>query len=622
MRRSLVMLGLALSLALAGVAGAGVSVRSAGAPPAVPAFAHIYQIIFENHESSAIVGSSQAPYLNALISQYGLATDYDAVAHPSQPNYLAIFSGSTQGITDDGIHSFAGMNLADQIESSGRTWRVFAQNVPLGCSTVATASGGEDGAGSYARKHEPAISFSDINGNASRCADISDFSHFDPAAADYELIVPNLCDDMHSCSVSAGDSWLRSWLPSHILDTPTWQNSDSLLLITWDEGTTNLGGGGSVPLIVLSKHTPAGFTSAIPHTHYSLLRTIEDAWNLGCLSQSCAANDLSEFFAPGMPTDVLKLPGRIEAENYRSGGEGVGYHDTTPGNIGGVYRNDGVDIQTCSDPGTLTGTHCYNVGWIAAGEWLGYDVYVGQSGSYRFTLRVAAPNHGASLHLEIDGSNASGPLGIPDTSAWQSWRSVTTAPVWLSAGPHLLQVMAETEGFNLDYVDVTPSAPATVALPGRLEAEDYQSGGEGVGYQDTTRGNAGGAYRSDDVDLQTCGDHTTLAGDSCYNVGWIATGEWLAYQVNIAASGSYIFSFRVATPNSGTSLHVELDGVNVSGPIAVPNTEGWQIWTNVASPPLALPSGTHTLRLSFDAGSFNLNRVDVTVPERVTPAAP
>ncbi len=126
------------------------------------------------------------------------------VAHPSEPNYLALFSGSTQGIADDANHDFAGHNLADQLEARGKTWRVFAQNVPLDCFTGATASGGEDGAGTYARKHEPAISFTDISTSPSRCGNITDFTHFDPAAADFEFIAPNLCNDMHDCSVCDG----------------------------------------------------------------------------------------------------------------------------------------------------------------------------------------------------------------------------------------------------------------------------------------------------------------------------------------------------------------------------------------------------------------------------------
>ncbi len=168
----------------------------------------------ENKGYEDIVGNSNAPYVNSLIADYGLATNYDGVAHPSQPNYLALFSGSTQGIADDANHDFSGKNLADRLEARGKTWRVFAQNVPLDCFTGATATGGEDGAGTYARKHEPAISFTDISTSPSRCGNITDFTHFDLAAADFEFIAPNLCNDMHDCSVATGDAFLRRLVPA------------------------------------------------------------------------------------------------------------------------------------------------------------------------------------------------------------------------------------------------------------------------------------------------------------------------------------------------------------------------------------------------------------------------
>ena len=273
----------------------------------VPSFDHIYVMVMENKSANSIVGDSSAPYLNHLIRQYGLATSYTAVSHPSQPNYLAFWSGSTQGVRDDRNHLVQGIHLGDQLETNGLNWMIYAENVPLQdkqgqtiCFKGATASGGPDGKGTYTRKHNPAVSFLNVNSNPTRCMDhISNFSHFDPAAATVELIVPNMCHDMHDCSVSEGDSWLQDWLPSHILDTPTWKNSNSVIFITWDEGSGNKGGGGEVPMIVISKQTPEGFTSDMPHSHYSLLRTIEEAYGLQCLHNACSANTLGEFFKQG-----------------------------------------------------------------------------------------------------------------------------------------------------------------------------------------------------------------------------------------------------------------------------------------------------------------------------------
>jgi hypothetical protein len=248
----------------------------------------------ENEEATGIVGNANAPYINSLIARYGLATSYTAVAHPSEPNYVALFSGSTQGVTDDGTYNLAGKNLADQLEAAGRDWRVYEQNLPdAPCFTGGSSSGGPDGAGEYARKHNPAISFTDISGNPARCAKIQNFSHLDPAAADYELIVPNLCNDMHDCSIKVGDAFLKGFLPT-IIDSPAM--AGSVLFLTWDEGSSDAGGGGKVASLVIGPGIPAGFTSATPFSHYSLLRTIQDAWGLGCLASTCNASNMGEFW--------------------------------------------------------------------------------------------------------------------------------------------------------------------------------------------------------------------------------------------------------------------------------------------------------------------------------------
>lgn len=263
-------------------------------PPALPNFAHVFVILMENEEATSIIGNGAAPYINGLASQYGLASNYTAVSHPSEPNYLALWSGSTQGVTDDGVYNLgSGSTLADQIEAAGRTWHVAAQNVPLGCYTGATASNGPDGTGTYARKHEPAISWTSVSGNPARCADITDFSHFDPTVGNFWFIVPNLCNDMHDCSIATGDTFLRGFMP-RILTSAAFANS--VVFLTWDEGSTATGGGGQVATVVISPLGRPAFVSATSHSHYSLLRTVENAWGMPRLANACAANDLREFF--------------------------------------------------------------------------------------------------------------------------------------------------------------------------------------------------------------------------------------------------------------------------------------------------------------------------------------
>lgn len=264
-------------------------------PKRLPAFTHVYIVVMENEDYGDIIGSADAPYINLLSTQYALATNYSGVAHPSQPNYIALFSGSTQGVTDDNQWDISAPNVADQLERAGKTWKMFAQNYPLGCYTGMVASGGADGPGDYARRHVPAMSFTGISQDPARCANITSFANFDPAAADYQFIVPNLCNDMHDCPVATGDAFLAGFVPT-ILASPAWQNG-GVLFITWDENKSYAGtGGGLVPTLIIGNGVQSGFQSAASYDHYSLLRTIQNSWHLGCLAESCRASDFLEFF--------------------------------------------------------------------------------------------------------------------------------------------------------------------------------------------------------------------------------------------------------------------------------------------------------------------------------------
>ncbi len=312
------------------------------------------------------------------------------------------------------------------------------------------------------------------------------------------------------------------------------------------------------------------------------------------------------------------LPGRVEAENYTNGGEGVAYHDTTPQNIGGQYRQDGVDIQKCTDSATASGQTCYNVGWPVAGEWMAYKVNVNAAGSYQANVRVASIYGSRHFHLEVDGKDVTGTVTVPNTGGWQNWTTVSTPAFNLSAGGHTMKFVDETNGFNVDFFDVVAASSASqatgtaFAVPGHIEAEDYNGGGEGVGYHDLTKLNIGGAYRNDSVDIQTCNDPTTPSGQPCYNIGWPESGEWLAYNVNVGSAGTFKIAARVASIYGSAKFHFEVDGKNVTGSIAVPNTGGWQKWQTVTSSGFSLSAGSHTIKLVDETQGFNVNYFDVT----------
>jgi phosphatidylinositol-3-phosphatase len=259
----------------------------------LPAFSHVFTIVMENEEYPQIIGSSAAPYLNSLAAQYGLATNYSGVTHPSLPNYMALTGGETVFTSDCVGCTTSAASVVDEAVDSGRHWKAYMESMPAACGTSDTSL--------YAQKHNPFIHYDDVVKNSTRCRNhIVPFTQFATdlkagALPDYVWITPNLCNDMHNCPVSTGDKWLSNVVPQ-IIGAPAFKNS--VLFILWDEGTTNSGGGGQIPALVVSPFTPAGFRWAGALDHYDLLRTIEDAWRLKPLGKSASATAMKEFF-PG-----------------------------------------------------------------------------------------------------------------------------------------------------------------------------------------------------------------------------------------------------------------------------------------------------------------------------------
>ena len=253
---------------------------------AVPAFSHVFVIVMENHEYGTVSGSPSAPYINRLAAGNGLATNYYAASHPSLPNYLALTAGGTFGIASDCTTCFINAtNIADQLEASGRSWKAYMEDMPTPCYLGPWS-------GNYAMKHNPFIYFTDIRSNAARCAaHIVPFTQFSADVSrgqvpNFVWITPNMCNDMHDCGVATGDAWLANIVPT-ITASAAFRNG-GVLFITWDEGSTNAGccadaWGGHVATLVISSRSISGFRSSVAENHYSLLRTIEDAFHLSHL---------------------------------------------------------------------------------------------------------------------------------------------------------------------------------------------------------------------------------------------------------------------------------------------------------------------------------------------------
>ena len=264
----------------------------------LPNFSHVFLIVMENEESTGIMGNNAAAYINTLATGHGLATQYFAVSHPSLPNYLALTAGSTFGIASDCTGCYVNAtNIADQVESSGRSWKGYLESMPSSCYV--------GDAYPYMQKHNPFIYYNDVRTNPARCAEhVVPFTQLSTdlvngTVPNLAWITPNMCNDMHDCSIATGDAWLANVVPG-ILASSAFQNG-GVLFITWDEGESSAGccgnaAGGQVATLVIAPNGVAGLRSTIAETHYSLLRTIEDAWGLSALGQAASAVAMREYF--------------------------------------------------------------------------------------------------------------------------------------------------------------------------------------------------------------------------------------------------------------------------------------------------------------------------------------
>ncbi|MBA3808124.1 MAG: hypothetical protein H0X28_07000 [Solirubrobacterales bacterium] len=286
-----------LTLALALLAGCGKAspgrALALGPPAALPAsrHSHVVVIVMENAEYRDVIGGSSAPYVNALARRYALLRQSFAITHPSLPNYLALTSGSTQGIdsdcTDCAVHA---RNIVDQLETAGIGWGAYLEGVPGPCF-----DGGQ--AGGYAKKHNPFAYYTDIAGSPSRCRHLLGF---DRLASDlhrgslptYTWISPNLCDDGHDCGVAAGDRFLAHTVPALLREL----GPEGFLLLTWDEGSSDArccaaAAGGHIATVVAGPLVRRGFRMSKPIDHYGVLASIEEA--LGLAPLGGAANPQS-----------------------------------------------------------------------------------------------------------------------------------------------------------------------------------------------------------------------------------------------------------------------------------------------------------------------------------------
>jgi phosphatidylinositol-3-phosphatase len=244
------------------------------------AIKHVFVIVMENHSYSEVWNRGTTPYTTQLGTTYARATNYHAIGHPSLPNYLEMYGGSRYGISTDCSPSSSchvnARNLADNLDAKGLKWKAYMDSMPAPCYIKTS--------GEYAPKHNPLVYFDDIRTNSARCS--SHVVSFSALAGDlsalsttpnYAFISPNLCNNMHSCSISTGDNWLRGHVPA-ILNSAACKVDTCLVMLTWDEDDGS--SSNHVLTIFAGSGAKAGASSSASYSHYSLLRTVEAIFGL------------------------------------------------------------------------------------------------------------------------------------------------------------------------------------------------------------------------------------------------------------------------------------------------------------------------------------------------------
>ncbi|MGA8297525.1 MAG: alkaline phosphatase family protein [Acidimicrobiales bacterium] len=285
-------------------------VRRVATGNGVPAFSHVFVVVMENLGYQSTLGT---PGFAALARRYALATNYYSVAHPSLPNYLALTSGSTWGITSDCVECYVNEpNLAEQLHEAHVSFAAYMEGAPRRCFLA--DYGGND----YASKHDPFRYYDDVRASRALCDAIEPedelprlLSGPEKSVPRFVWVTPNLCHDGHDCAPSTAAAWLDRFV-NEVTKSSAWRDN-GVVFVTWDESEgsdstvapTNrvvaCCGGGQVATFVIAPKLRPDLRVNVAYSHYSLLATIEDAFRLPLLQNARRATPLSAFFDTRSP---------------------------------------------------------------------------------------------------------------------------------------------------------------------------------------------------------------------------------------------------------------------------------------------------------------------------------
>lgn len=286
------------------------------------------------------------------------------------------------------------------------------------------------------------------------------------------------------------------------------------------------------------------------------------------------------------------IPGIVPLEQFDRGGPRVAYQDHSQNNYGGLRPTEWVDVTNAEENGV-------KVGWTEADEWLKYTVDVTETGEYNFMLRYSSPNNDGRIHLELDDQPLIGSfLLMPGSGGFNQFRDIT-ATVNLTAGRHVLKLYEDYANYDLRFLKFLPK-DRPLPIPGLITLEDFIPGGEGVAYHDNNSGNNGGKYRPGegvDIDL-------SRGEGGGFHIGWMDTGEWMKYNVDVKTTGFYNIYTRTGTPNNNRKFRIEFNGENKTGTVVIPNTGDYSKWgTSITT--VHLEKGPQEMRFYVEDGGYD-----------------